>query len=235
MSFFPSTPCIEDALQNGGKWAWSANHPWQSWRSRYVKLEADFDDRIARYQKRKGITPGNVKTARGTTTQSKAKAAIRVSESGNGKRKLDASDHGSNKKAKLNGDQVRVKESERAAAVNGQADGQAQGRGEGGSAVITIEKGTSNMGEGSRVPSETQAQSARNHVSEMEVGVDKVPKDRAVDGAVIEEDVEVDEVDQLVDEDQADAVGVDHKPDPHAQMYVNSFHVTGLVSWIFYI
>ncbi|KAG1722334.1 uncharacterized protein EDB91DRAFT_214478 [Suillus paluster] len=38
-----------------GKWNWSKTHPWPSWRDRYVKNADEFDRKIARYQKKKGI------------------------------------------------------------------------------------------------------------------------------------------------------------------------------------
>jgi hypothetical protein len=37
------------------KWSWARAHPWESWRNRYSKHSAWFDDKIAAYQRKKGI------------------------------------------------------------------------------------------------------------------------------------------------------------------------------------
>ncbi|KAG1865393.1 hypothetical protein F4604DRAFT_1781390 [Suillus subluteus] len=39
------------------KWNWSKTHPWQSWQCRYRKNMDEFDRRILKYQKKKGINP----------------------------------------------------------------------------------------------------------------------------------------------------------------------------------
>ncbi|KAG1749535.1 hypothetical protein EDB19DRAFT_1680739 [Suillus lakei] len=39
------------------KWNWSKTHSWQSWRNRYGKNKEEFDRKILRYQKKKGIDP----------------------------------------------------------------------------------------------------------------------------------------------------------------------------------
>ncbi|KAJ8581642.1 hypothetical protein M405DRAFT_832108 [Rhizopogon salebrosus TDB-379] len=38
-----------------GKWKWSGAHTWQSWRNRYAKNSDEFDRKILKYQKKKGI------------------------------------------------------------------------------------------------------------------------------------------------------------------------------------
>ncbi|KAG0691981.1 hypothetical protein DFH29DRAFT_609237 [Suillus ampliporus] len=40
-----------------GKWNWSKTHPWMSWHNRYTKNKDEFDRKIAKYQKKKGINP----------------------------------------------------------------------------------------------------------------------------------------------------------------------------------
>ncbi|KAG2126837.1 hypothetical protein DEU56DRAFT_537454 [Suillus clintonianus] len=40
-----------------GKWNWSKTHPWVSWQNRYNKNTEEFDRKISRYQKKKGIDP----------------------------------------------------------------------------------------------------------------------------------------------------------------------------------
>ncbi|OAX32655.1 hypothetical protein K503DRAFT_870030 [Rhizopogon vinicolor AM-OR11-026] len=39
------------------KWDWSQKHTWQSWRNRYTKNSDEFDRKILKYQKKKGINP----------------------------------------------------------------------------------------------------------------------------------------------------------------------------------
>ena len=43
------------SLQVDGKWNWSKKHSWQSWRNRYAKNSDEFDRKILKYQKKKGI------------------------------------------------------------------------------------------------------------------------------------------------------------------------------------
>jgi hypothetical protein len=47
--------CLEANVDN--KWNWSKTHPWQSWQYRYRKNMEEFDRRILKYQKKKGIDP----------------------------------------------------------------------------------------------------------------------------------------------------------------------------------
>ncbi|OJA19895.1 hypothetical protein AZE42_07023 [Rhizopogon vesiculosus] len=42
-------------LQVDRKWDWSRKHTWQSWRNRYAKNSDEFDRKILKYQKKKGI------------------------------------------------------------------------------------------------------------------------------------------------------------------------------------
>lgn len=46
------------SLQVDGKWNWSKKHSWQSWRNRYAKNSDEFDRKILKYQKKKGINTG---------------------------------------------------------------------------------------------------------------------------------------------------------------------------------
>ncbi|KAG2348298.1 hypothetical protein BDR05DRAFT_956883 [Suillus weaverae] len=46
---------LEENVDN--KWNWSKTHSWQSWQNRYRKNMEEFDRKILKYQKKKGINP----------------------------------------------------------------------------------------------------------------------------------------------------------------------------------
>ncbi|KAF7301051.1 Myb-DNA-bind-2 domain-containing protein [Mycena indigotica] len=48
------------------KWAWASRHPWGGWRERYMKHQAEFDQRIKKYQIRKNLPTANPGHVNGT-------------------------------------------------------------------------------------------------------------------------------------------------------------------------
>ncbi|KAJ7663044.1 hypothetical protein B0H17DRAFT_1211755 [Mycena rosella] len=48
------------------KWSWGVRHTWASWQSRYSKKKSEFDRRIMKYQKEKGLPMENSIYANGT-------------------------------------------------------------------------------------------------------------------------------------------------------------------------
>ncbi|KAJ7075368.1 hypothetical protein B0H15DRAFT_866940 [Mycena belliarum] len=41
------------------RWRWSARHPWGGWRDRYTKNQSEFNERIKKYQEKKGLPTEN--------------------------------------------------------------------------------------------------------------------------------------------------------------------------------
>ncbi|KAG1798797.1 uncharacterized protein BJ212DRAFT_197512 [Suillus subaureus] len=99
---------LEENVDN--KWNWSKTHSWQSWQFRYRKNMDEFDRRILKYQKKKGIKP---EKQLGTEPQlppsdEEEAARDRSKETSKGKRPAggqDSSEKRKVKRAKLERDQ----------------------------------------------------------------------------------------------------------------------------------
>ncbi|KAG2040295.1 hypothetical protein BDR03DRAFT_949557 [Suillus americanus] len=91
------------------KWNWSKTHPWQSWQYRYRKNMDEFDRRILKYQKKKGINTENQSGTEPIFPSSDEEAARdRSKETSKGKKRAggqDGSEQRKVKRAKLERDQ----------------------------------------------------------------------------------------------------------------------------------
>ncbi|KAG2359710.1 hypothetical protein BDR07DRAFT_193225 [Suillus spraguei] len=91
---------LEENVDN--KWNWSKTHSWQSWQSRYRKNMEEFDRKILKYQKKKGINP---EKQSGTEPQflpsdEEEAARDRSKETGKGKKRTGGQDSSGQRKVK---------------------------------------------------------------------------------------------------------------------------------------
>lgn len=199
-----------------------------------MKYEAQFDYRIERYQKRKGITTENGGKIADGTSKVKRKAAIdneKEKERNGKRRRYTAEDGGNRKKAKVNSKEVKANEGGRTAVdlVNGEE----HNSGEGGNPVVKIEKGVTGQ-----IPVESKVQSNRDKATEDDVGEEEEEQLAVAVHEEEEEDADEEELHKLVEtlnDDQTHGVEIQSADRHEKEMYVNKSWCSFSVSlWILY-